>query len=55
MTSIGKMVMGDENRHRELHGQYLHPTPTTHSPRISMHSPRVSFSRIHIGNHILLR
>jgi len=49
------MVMGDENRHRELHGQYLHPTPTTHSPRVSMQSPRVSIPRIYIGNHILLR
>jgi hypothetical protein len=43
MTSTGRMLIGDENRHRELHGQYRHSTPT-------MHSPRVSIPRIPIGN-----
>ena len=42
------MMMGDENRHRELHGQFRHSaTPTMHSPRISM-------PRIYMGNHRLL-
>jgi hypothetical protein len=47
-TSNNRMIIGDENRHRELHGQYRHSTPT-------MHSPRISVPRIYMGNHRLLR
>jgi len=37
MTTIGKMVIGDENiRNRESHGQHRHSTPTMHTPRPSV-------------------
>jgi hypothetical protein len=47
MTSIGKMVIGDETRNRELHGQYRHSTPTMHTPRPSMY-------KIDSGNSIFI-
>ena len=36
MTTAAKMVIGEDNRNRDLHGQHRHHTPTTHSPRTSM-------------------
>lgn len=36
-------VLGDESRHRDLHGQYRHSTPTMHSPRASM--PRINMGK----------
>jgi hypothetical protein len=45
MMNSGKMVIGDENRSRESHGHYRHPTPTTHTPR-------VSFQKMQSGNSI---
>lgn len=45
MSNLGKTIGGDEYRHRDLHGQYRHPTPT-------MHSPRASMPRINMGNDI---
>lgn len=44
MSNLGRTtVLGDESRHRDLHGQYRHSTPT-------MHSPRASMPRINMGN-----
>jgi hypothetical protein len=43
MTSINKMLTGEENRNRELHGHHHRSTPT------SLHTPRPSMPRIHIG------
>jgi hypothetical protein len=47
MTSIGTMVIGDENRTRQLHGQYYHSTSIIHSPRPSMIG-------VHSGNSIFI-
>jgi len=47
MMGIGKMGIGEENRNRELHGQYHHSTPTFHSPRPSM-------LKLHSGNSFSL-
>jgi len=47
MMSIGKMGIGEENRNRELHGQYRHSTPPSHSPKPSM-------LRLHSGNSFFL-
>jgi hypothetical protein len=41
------MVIGEENRNRELHGQRRHSTPRVNTPRSSMH-------KIHDGNRIYL-
>jgi hypothetical protein len=45
MMSNDKMIIGEEHRNRELHGHYRHPTPTIHTPRLSM-------PKIHSGNSI---
>jgi hypothetical protein len=52
MTSIGKTIIVDENRHRDSHGHYLHG-PHRHSVS-PIHNPRISIPRVHMGNNLLL-